>query len=480
MDKEEGRARRISHNTLYLVLGDFFSRLFTWALLAFLLRKWEVATYGQYSVVVNWVSIFAMFSDIGFAPLTVREVAHHRDKAVYYLRNVMVLKSAFSILFWGAVAATGFPLHYEPLLKTGMAVMGLRIVLDFLSRPYVYLLQAHEEMGFCALITVLSGAVRMVGIFAVVHAGGGIVAASWIWTLSSLISLVVLVWIGTAKGWKPQFPQLQLGEMKGVFKQAMALAPFSGLQFLYYRVDAVILKSLTGNEAAGFYDAATRLLMVTLALSQIYCSALYPVFSSIQDDEKAFSRLAFRAVKSLIFMSLPIMTGGFLLAGPLMVLIGGVKYVPAGPLFAILSLSVVPFFLSNIYVDILAVKSSYRLNAQFLILLVLNILLNFVLIPSMGALGAAWATVACEVFGIALGFWMAAPYLKSFGPAGLLRPTLAAMGASLAMGAGVCWDPRLYWLALGPVVYGLGLWLFRALDQDDWNSLKSILRLKKA
>ena len=479
MNQPDSRARRISHNTLYLALGDFFSRLSTWALLAYLFRKWEVGVYGQYSLVTNWVSIFAMFSDIGFAPLTVREVAHHKEKAVFYLRNVLALKSAFSILFWAGLILVSLVFHYEAVLKTGMAVMGLRIILDAVSGAYIYLLQAHEEMGFCALMTVVGGAIRMVGIWTVVLAGGGIVGACWIWTLSSFISLVLLVWIGTSKGWKPRFPEVQFAEMKAVFQKALSLAPFGGLQFLYYRVDAVILKSLSGNEAVGFYDAATRLLMVTLALSQLYCSALYPVFASIQDDGKAFSRLAYRAVKSLIFMSLPICVGGYLLAGPLLVLIGSAKYAAAGPLFAVLALSIVPFFLSNIYVDILAVKNNYRLNAQFLVLLALNILLNFILIPSMGARGAAWATVGCEIFGLFLGFGLAAPYLRSFGPAQLLWPTLASLMASLAMGAGIWWDPRLYWLAVGPVIYGLGLWLLRALDADDLRSLRSIVRWKR-
>src|ERR1039458_9020093 len=129
MNQPDSRARRISHNTLYLALGDFFSRLSTWALLAYLFRKWEVGVYGQYSLVTNWVSIFAMFSDIGFAPLTVREVAHHKEKAVFYLRNVLALKSAFSILFWAGLILVSLVFHYEAVLKTGMAVMGLRIIL---------------------------------------------------------------------------------------------------------------------------------------------------------------------------------------------------------------------------------------------------------------------------------------------------------------------------------------------------------------
>jgi hypothetical protein len=46
------------------------------------------------------------------------------------------------------------------------------------------------------------------------------------------------------------------------------------------------------------------------------------------------------------------------------------------------------------------------------------------------------------------------------------------------MGLGIFLDPRIYWLALGPLLYGAGLFLLGGLDQDDMASLKSILRKK--
>jgi hypothetical protein len=79
-----------------------------------------------------------------------------------------------------------------------------------------------------------------------------------------------------------------------------------------------------------------------------------------------------------------------------------------------------------------------------------------------------------------LGFCLAAPYLKGLPWISLIRPLLACIGASALMGVGIWRDPRLYWLALGPVVYGAGIWLFRGLDSEDWTSILSIFRRKAA
>jgi O-antigen/teichoic acid export membrane protein len=446
-------------------------------LLAFLGRKWTVPLYGQYSIAVDWVSIFAVVSELGLNALTVREVAHRRKKASFFLRHSLALRSSFSFLFWGLLIVISLVLHYEPILTLAMGVMGLRLILDSMEGGYIYLFQAHQEMGPYSMVNVLCAAVRLIGIILVVSAGAQIVGASSIWVLASGVGFLAMMTLGHRRGWKPDFSKYRVSDSWNVLRMAFPLATFGALQTLYYRVDSVILKSLAGNEAVGYYDMATRVLLFALAVSQFYSQAIYPVFSSIQDKPKDFGSLAFKSGKFLFFLGLPMTVGGYFLAGPLLILIGGSQYASAGPAFAVLALSILPFFLANIYVDVLAVKNTSRLNFQFVLLFLLNVVLNFILIPRRQFVGAAWATVICEYLGVFLGFALAAPYLKQIGKVSWVRPFAASSAACLALGLGLYYSPHLYWLALGPVVYGLGLILFRGLEPEDWAGLKSILRI---
>jgi hypothetical protein len=59
---------------------------------------------------------------------------------------------------------------------------------------------------------------------------------------------------------------------------------------------------------------------------------------------------------------------------------------------------------------------------------------------------------------------------------GLGRGLAAAALASTVMGLGIHFDPRLYWLVLGPVVYGALLWLLGGLNAEDKASLLSVLK----
>jgi O-antigen/teichoic acid export membrane protein len=225
---------------------------------------------------------------------------------------------------------------------------------------------------------------------------------------------------------------------------------------------------------------AAQVIFVILAFSQIFSTAIFPVLSSVRDDAQVFGRMATRAAKFLFLAGIPATVGGVLLAQPIIVLVSGAKYLPAVPLFMVLMFSVGFYFLSHVYVIALANFSIFRLNLQFVILFVLNAGLNFILIPIMGGVGASCATVVCEAFGLVLGFYLAAPYFKYFSFKTLLKPFLACLAASALMGFGIWWDTRLYWVALGPLVYAACIWVFRGLEPDEWKSFFSILRRRKA
>jgi len=245
---------------------------------------------------------------------------------------------------------------------------------------------------------------------------------------------------------------------------------------LYYRIDSIMLKSLSDNRSVGLYNAAYRLMEVALLLSQLFGLSLLPVLSSAQKDPEAFARLARRSFKALAFLAFPVAVGGTLLAGPLVTLFFGEEYRSAGPVFARLCLSVIPFYLANVYMNVLTIRGPKRLVLLFASLLALNVALNFILIPRSGPVGAATATVLSEGVGLLAGFWIIRRYLRTRRSVPLAWPVTASLAASALMGVCIARDPRLYWLIAGPVVYFAALVLLRALGSEDWDSLRSVLR----
>ncbi|HET9869296.1 MAG TPA: polysaccharide biosynthesis C-terminal domain-containing protein, partial [bacterium] len=79
-----------------------------------------------------------------------------------------------------------------------------------------------------------------------------------------------------------------------------------------------------------------------------------------------------------------------------MTLLFGLKYAAAGPLFAVLALTLPFHFATKPSVNLLAVRSPRILTWIYLGMLLANLLANFIVIPRAGASGAAWVWVAGE------------------------------------------------------------------------------------
>ncbi len=260
-------------------------------------------------------------------------------------------------------------------------------------------------------------------------------------------------------------------------RESIPFAAFGTFQMLYYRVDAVILKSLTGNAQVALYDVAGRFLFVVYMMADNFSVATLPSLSANQDISKDMGRMATRALKALIFVGMPLTVGGVLLSRPLMILLFGTQYAAAGPAFAVLALSLVFYFAMRPCLNLMAVKNPSLLTYTFLAVFLVNVAMNFLVIPRWGLMGAAAASTVCEILLAllcGLNTWrFFSPPSRSF-----YKGMAACLLSSALMGLGIFLDPRIYWLALGPLLYGAGLFLLGGLDQEDMASLKSILRKK--
>lgn len=473
----EGRARRVTRNSLSLSAAEVLSRFFTWLTLLFLARYWTKDYYGQYAVAVNWVLILGTLTGLGIGTLAVRDVSHDKGLTNFYLRNIIHVRLAASILCVLALALLGPVLHYEAVLCAAMVVMGLRLILDAPSNGYTILLQAHEKMTYQGLVSLGGAFLRMAGIVGVAYLGGRMIQACWVWVAVSALSLAALWAVGRRQGWRVEWEKARWRDSLGILKKSIPFAAFGTFQMLYYRVDGVILKSFAGNEAVALYDMAGRFLFVVFMLSDHFGIATLPVFSSLRDRAGELSRVTTRTLKVLVLSGIPLTVGGYLLANPLMVLLLGSRYAGSGPAFAVLALSIVFYFATKPAVNLLAVLEPGKLTLLFMGMFALNVAANFAAIPHWGLMGAAWVSSFCEVALLALCLWLTRRHFD-FSGYGLYRGCVSALAASAVMGMGIHQDPRLYWLALGPAVYGVLLLLLGGVDRNDLNSLGSALKLR--
>jgi O-antigen/teichoic acid export membrane protein len=179
---------------------------------------------------------------------------------------------------------------------------------------------------------------------------------------------------------------------------ALPLILSSVLVTIYNRVDLYMIKTMIGNTEAGYYGIAVKLSESVLFLAPLITSSLITfLFDSNTANEKKIHRL--RIFIAGMFV-IPLLAGfGILLIGHMLLSFYLIEYQPAIPILNIYVWSSIAAFLGTSVGPILVYTKKQKLSMLATSTgVVLNLVLNFILIPRYGGVGAAWATLVSYSF----------------------------------------------------------------------------------
>jgi O-antigen/teichoic acid export membrane protein len=183
--------------------------------------------------------------------------------------------------------------------------------------------------------------------------------------------------------------------------------PFTLVAFfvgIYYYIDTVMLSMFTDSKTVGYYNAAYRLLEAPLFLSAAFTTAIFPAVSKLFVENKEYLQKTIRESleKILIIGVLIAITVGYY-SKDIINIFYGAEYSNSSTALTILIVSVAIIMPSTVLGTTLRAMNKQAISAYVTGGgAALNIILNLILIPRYSLLGAAWATVATEVFVIVI------------------------------------------------------------------------------
>jgi O-antigen/teichoic acid export membrane protein len=224
----------------------------------------------------------------------------------------------------------------------------------------------------------------------------------------------------------------------------------------YNRIDSIILVPLAGEGAAGIYAGAFRLLDALTMVAYLVSVPLLPVFSRLCRDVDKLNVSTISDILRLIFPPMMVFAIGaavtFSFMGEeLMQLLYGDAWQPYVPVFRILIFGIVPIGITYVFGTLLTAGGRLKqLNILAATSLVLNVAVNLVLIPRIGATGSAVASLAAQTF-MALTQMGVACRLFGFGTAPLALGRIAGFALVMVGVNYACmlWSPEWWlWLAV--------------------------------
>jgi O-antigen/teichoic acid export membrane protein len=376
------------------------SSFFLFVLLISAGRYLGVEDFGRLSFAIAFVLLFDPILDPGLYHYLIRNVAREKDTAARYLAHALTWKLGIASVFFLIVFCSVRTIHDSPLTIQAVALMAVATVLKSMKDAFRTSLLAHEFFGLDAFSLVLERLSLLAFGVLVLAMGNGIIALCWVFVLVRLADLFVIATIVRLKVCK-----IRLGTdfrfIAQMLKHSIPIGGFYITLNVYNYVDTVMLSVISSEAEVGWYNASYKIYEGLLILPTIIGTVLLPSLSQLfaKDETVEFARLFFlKGVKWIGVLSFLVCANGILLSETIISTLFGAQYEHSLGSLKILLLGIPFVFLTNFFqVALIAIEKPSIILKIALSGLVVNAAANLILIPRMGSVGAALATVGVEL-----------------------------------------------------------------------------------
>jgi O-antigen/teichoic acid export membrane protein len=468
----------VARNAVARGVGEVVAKLASVAFYVAVARELGEGGFGDFMFALSFTTLLLVASGFGTEDLVAREVARDRSRLDDYLSNALAVKLASSVALLAVAAAFVNVAGYSADTRVAVYLVGAGVAVENFGRTLGSVFQATERMELLSISLIVQRVATAGAGIAVLAAGGGILEVSLVFFGGSLLGLAVAGFVMRRYVTKPRmaidrtrwWPILQAGIPIGLVTMVLTVL---------VKVDQVLLSFLEGgdNSEVGFYGAAFRVVEATMFISWSFAAAFLPWVAHRGPEEAERLAHGYELVlKALSAVLVPIGVAFVILAEPLIELLYGEAYGPAVEPLRWLGVTTV-FYGLNMLASTLLVARDRPLDFARIcgVVVVLNIALNLVLIPPLGATGAA---LAAAISSVALALMGAYRIAGLTGRLNVQRSFAGPVAAGTAMAAAMIGVslPLVPEAALGSAVYLVVLYLVeRRLFPDDFALARTLL-----
>jgi O-antigen/teichoic acid export membrane protein len=463
--------RTVAWNTAVQAASRATSLVLSLAVTMLLTRHLGVAGYGSFVAVFVYMTFFASFADWGTQTILIRDLAQEPDFE-HQVGVALALRLGLAVSA-SLLAAATVPLFYrgQPQVLAGVLVALPTLLFGSIATTVTAAFQARLRMGRVALVEVTAQAVSIGAVALLVVTGrplreviAGTVAASGI----QAALLVVL-----ARKVFAIRPRIDLALSRQLLRRALPLGVSLLVTTIYFKVDALILSTLSGPREIGMYGLSYRVCEAIIGFPAVFVASMFPLLAAAarSSDATELRRLTQRAFDVLVLGAVPAVLGVVAVAPMLVRFIAGSSFGSAVPVLRVLVVGAGLMFVNGLFGHVLIAldkqRTLLRLSSGALLF---NVVANLLAIPRLGALGAAAAATASEILLLVGALWTVRRYAGITPSLRLGRRSLVA-GLAMTAAVSVAGGELFASIAVGVASYGVALWAVRVHRSPELRGL---------
>jgi O-antigen/teichoic acid export membrane protein len=405
----------IFKQTSWQLIGKVVTSISTILILGAVTRSYGESGTGIFTLALTFISFFVLAADFGINAHILSRLL--KDTLTWewqkllgmrlFLASVLTVMAVILALFWP---------DQSGLFKLTV-ILGLAAIIEagvFTTTSAVF--QSKLRFDLSILSTITGTLLTLITVFVLIGIKVSIpllmVGYTLGWIISGVLALIfVREFVGSLR------PSLDFTYVKKIIEESWPISATLILNTIYFRADTFMLSTLKNFADVGVYNVSYQIFQSLLVLPTFIMNSFYPLMLKYfaYDRPKFYSSL----VNASLLMLAMALSGAFLtiiLASWVISLItGGTSFIGSVSSLQILALGFPAFFLSSVLMWVLITYKKYKtMLVIYGVGLIINLILNYLLIPQYSYIASSWITVISEYLILSLQLVILIPaFLKS-------------------------------------------------------------------
>ncbi|MDB2394180.1 flippase [Flavobacteriaceae bacterium] len=391
--------QNISRNIIYLFFDKVYGAIISLLFLSILTSYLGPELFGVWSYILSFASIAVPLSTAGTNYTIVKKFSLNQNPAEVanqaFLLRLLASITTTIILILAFIVIT-------PKTATQEEIITLTFFLAAMILNNINLSVLYNEYKIKNEKNVLAKNIGLTigtGIkILLIYNNASISEIAVVTILESLIFFLVGYYL-TDLHIVANFSKKVFSDSRKLLSESLPLLFSSVVVIIYLKVDIILLRHFAGIEEVGYYAAAARISEMLYAAPVAISTVFFPVIMKEINFNKETKRNRIRFYAIVFYLCLFLSISCSLLSPQIIQVIYGSSFYDASQILSLHSASIIFIgFLTSSSKELIA-KNKYKLIFyRDLAGLFSNLLLNFILIPNYGALGAAVSTLISYFF----------------------------------------------------------------------------------
>ena len=470
--------RKVARNTGIILGGNVLFRIISLIVVIYLARYLGTVGFGKYSFVFAYLAFFDILCDLGFSTILVREAARNKINMPKLLGNGLIIRLILTIFAVVLAVVIITLLHYPADTTDYVYIAAFTLLFLSFSSFYSIIFQVNLRMEYNIFARLIFRIISAVLIFWVIFSHGTLMQIIIVLVFSEGIKTLI-TYLFSRKFARPTF-EIDFDTWKYLFKESLPIALSSVIFMIYFRIDVIMLSLMVGDSAVGIYSAALKLSEPLTIIPIALMMSIFPLMSNyFETSRNKLVKSYHLSLKYLLIITVPIAIGTTLIADEIILLIYDSPFADSATVLQILIWALVLNSMNFVLSNVLNSINQQKLNTVSVALCaIINITLNFILIPILNYNGAAIATVMTNVVLFIASFYFVS---KHFQTLPVHKIIIKPLISGLMMGGFVYYfvDLNIFILVcVAGLIYFSALFALKTFSEEDWNIIKKTVNMR--